>query len=87
MLEGKAQKTENSNHLREVAISKEYSCNCEIKSIHESSVKNSQTCVRNESHYIIGIQLESLLMAGPAARLKFSSVKPVLGPVGSLEES
>lgn len=35
MLEGKVPKTQNSNHLRKVAISEDYSCNCARDIIYE----------------------------------------------------
>lgn len=75
MLEGKVPKTENSNHLRKVIISEEYFCNCEIKIIYTSSVKNSQSCVGNMCHHTIGIQLEDLFKTESVAHLGFSSIK------------
>lgn len=75
VLEGRVPKTKNSNHLIKVVISEEYFCNCEIKIIYKSSVKNSQSCVGNMCHHTIGIQLESLFKTGSVAHLGFSSIK------------
>lgn len=74
MLEDKAPKTNYSNHLRKVVISEEHSCNCEIEIIYARNVNNSQICVCNECHYIIGIQLQGLFMTCFAAHLGFSSM-------------
>ena len=75
VLKSKALDTENSDHLRKVAISEKYSCNCAIEIIHGRSVKNCQTHDCNEYHYIIGIQLKGLFMTCSAAHLGFSYIK------------